>query len=397
MTSSRSVLLVSPWHGGSHGAWADGLARHSRHRVHLVTHADRHWRWRLRGAALTLADQAAVVVAEHGPPDVVLATDMVDLAAFLGAARRSLGDPAVGLYLHESQLVRPTGSPPTSARRRRSAGSSGGAAGPRPDDEVVLANWRSMAVADAVFVNSQHHLDQLVGALPAFLAEAPDHPHGDRVDDVLARCEVLPVGCELAALLDGERGSTAPPVGDDAPLVVWNQRWDHDKDPVAFLRVVRGLAREGVPFRLALAGENRREDPQEFRAAVDELGDRVVHHGHLDAEAYRRLLLQGDVVLSTAVHEFFGVAPVEAMAAGCVPLLPDRLSYPELVPPSFHDAVLYGARPADRLRSVLVDLPAARARVTGLREAMARWSWEVLAPRYDEAVDRLAAEYGRRP
>jgi len=293
--------------------------------------------------------------------------------------------------------VRPAGSAPRSARRRRSRGSRGGVAGSRADDEVVLANWRSMAVADAVFVNSQHHLDQLAGALPTFLAAAPDHPHGGRVDDVLGRCEVLPVGCELAALLGGERQSTAPPAGDDAPLVVWNQRWDHDKDPVAFLRIVRSLAADGVPFRLALAGENRREDPQEFRAAIDELGSRVVHHGHLDADAYRRLLLRGDVVLSTAVHEFFGVAPVEAMAAGCVPLLPDRLSYPELVPPSFHDAVLYGARPADRLRSALVDLPAARARVAGLREAMARWSWEALAPRYDEAIDRLAAEYGRRP
>lgn len=390
-SSPRSVLLVSPWHGGSHGAWAEGLARHSRHRVHLVTHADRHWRWRLRGAALTLADEAAAVVAEHGPPDVVLATDMVDLAAFLGAARRSLGDPAVALYLHESQLVRPTGEAPPSARRRRGSTSS------PPDAEVVFTNWRSMAVADVVLVNSQHHLDQLAGALPGFLAGAPDHPHALRLDAVLDRCVVLPVGCELAALLAGERRSTAPPAGGDAPLVVWNQRWDHDKDPVAFLRVVRGLAREGVPFRLALAGENRRVDPQEFRAAIDELGPRVVHHEHVDVDDYRALLLRGDVVLSTAVHEFFGVAPVEAMAAGCVPLLPDRLSYPELVPAPFHGAVLYRARPADRLRSVLTDLPAARARVDGLRSAMARWSWEALVPRYDEAIDRLAAEYGRRP
>lgn len=207
MSSSRSVLLVSPWHGGSHGAWAEGLVRHSRHRVHLVTHADRHWRWRLRGAALTLADEAAAVVAEHGPPDVVLATDMVDLAAFLGAARRFLGDPAVALYLHESQLVRPTGTAPPSARRRRSAGAGGGAR-PRPDAEVVLVNWRSMAVADAVLVGSRHHLDELAGALPTFLADVPDHPHGDRVDEVLGRCEVLPVGCELAGLLAGDRRST---------------------------------------------------------------------------------------------------------------------------------------------------------------------------------------------
>ena len=32
------VLLVEPYFGGSHRAWAEGYAHHSRHRVRLVTH-----------------------------------------------------------------------------------------------------------------------------------------------------------------------------------------------------------------------------------------------------------------------------------------------------------------------------------------------------------------------
>jgi len=43
-------------------------------------------------------------------------------------------------------------------------------------------------------------------------------------------------------------------------------------------------------------------------------------------------------VLSTARHEFFGIAVVEALLAGCLPWLPDRLSYPELLPPALHGA-----------------------------------------------------------
>ena len=39
-------------------------------------------------------------------------------------------------------------------------------------------------------------------------------------------------------------------------------------------------------------------------------------------------------MLSTARHEFFGMAVVEAMQCGCLPWLPDRLSYPELLPES---------------------------------------------------------------
>ena len=84
-----------------------------------------------------------------------------------------------------------------------------------------------------------------------------------------------------------------------------------------------------------------RIDPREFDRIGERLGDRVVHVGHLDLGEYHRLLASSDVTVSTAEHETFGIAAVEAMAAGCVPLLPNRLSYPEIVPSPWHEAVLY--------------------------------------------------------
>ena len=104
------------------------------------------------------------------------------------------------------------------------------------------------------------------------------------------------------------------------------------------------------------------------------------------------------MTVSTAEHETFGIAAVEAMAAGCVPLLPNRLSYPEIVPPQWHEAVLYEeGELRDRLRAVLTDLPAARARVDGLAAAMRRHDWSVLAPRYDAALAALVSEPGAGP
>ena len=47
------------------------------------------------------------------------------------------------------------------------------------------------------------------------------------------------------------------------------------------------------------------------------------------------MLCQGDVVVSTANHEFYGMAVLEAVRAGCRPLVPDRLAYRELFAPEF--------------------------------------------------------------
>ena len=55
--------------------------------------------------------------------------------------------------------------------------------------------------------------------------------------------------------------------------------------------------------------------------------------GYIDSKReYWEWLHKADWVLSTADHEFFGIAVVEALFAGCLPWLPERLSYRELLP-----------------------------------------------------------------
>ncbi|MEZ4581048.1 MAG: glycosyltransferase [Caldilineaceae bacterium] len=54
--------------------------------------------------------------------------------------------------------------------------------------------------------------------------------------------------------------------------------------------------------------------PDEFVAARARLGDAVVHWGFLpDRAAYLALLGQADLVISTALHEFFGISVLEAI------------------------------------------------------------------------------------
>jgi glycosyltransferase involved in cell wall biosynthesis len=302
-------------------------------------------------------------------PDVILTTDMLNLPAFLGLTRGRLADVPVALYCHENQLTYPM--PP----------------GEKRDLTYGMINWLSMLAADRVLFNSAYHRDDWFEALPRLLKHFPDYTHLHRVPEVEAKVMVLPVGCDLQRL-DAARGGA---VSSEAPLILWNQRWEYDKDPETFFQALYALADEGVDFRVALAGANVRQMPEEFEAARERLGPRVVHYGRAGAEAYARLLWQADVVASTARHEFFGVAVVEAIYCGCVPVLPRRLAYPEVIPEAYHDHCLYDDFDGllARLRWAVVDPAAARQAVTGLPAAIARFDWSALAPRYDEVLEAL--------
>ncbi len=358
-----NVLLIAPYFGGSHRAWGEGYVRHSRHRIACLTLPSRFWKWRMQGAAVTLAERARA----QPRPDVLLVTDMLDLPTFLGLTRAALADVPVALYCHENQLTYPV--PP----------------GERRDLTYAMINWRSMLAADRIFFNSRFHRGDWFAALPNLLKHFPDYVHLDRIPAVRAKAQVLPVGCDLARLEQGSKPQESP------PLILWNQRWEYDKDPRTFFQALDALVADGIDFRVALAGSNVRQQPEEFEAARARLGERVVHYGRADAATYRQLLRAADVVVSTAIHEFFGVAVVEALYCRCFPVLPHRLAYPELFPGQYHGRCLYRGFDAlvDRLTWALTH-PAERRRVgVALSEAVARFDWSQQAPAYDAALASL--------
>ncbi len=155
------------------------------------------------------------------------------------------------------------------------------------------------------------------------------------------------------------------------------------------------LDAEGRDFRLVVTGESFRTAPAVFEQARERLAGRLVHFGYAPSRAdYCRLLCECDVVVSTAIHEFFGIAVLEAVYAGCAPLLPNRLSYPELLPADAHATCLYAGRADLKARLVRwIEDPAA-ARAIDLREAAGRFGWDRVAPRLDAVAERLCGGRG---
>ena len=360
------IYLLEPYLTGSHRAWAEGLARHSRHEIRLVSHEGQFWKWRLTGGAVTMAEEYAAAVTTHGPADALLSTSMLDLAAFLGLAGEAASGIPILLYMHENQITYP-------ATGRT-----------RAEDRLGLTTWTSLLAADAVAFNSDYHRDVVLEALPAFLGGFPDRRHGHLVGHVAERCTVLPVGVDLTGIGGPDSDSSEGP-----PLILWNHRWDPDKDPAEFLAAVGALADDGAAFQVALAGERFAKQAEEHREAIDRLGPRVVVNRYLAHGAYVALLRRADIVISTALQEFFGVSVVEAMAAGSFPLLPDRLVYRERIPSDLHKRCLYRSR--SELVAALgraIHRPNETARI-GSRLALeaAVFDWPQVIPAYDDWLE----------
>lgn len=370
------VLLVSPYHGGSHRAWAEGYQRHSQHEVRLLTLPARFWKWRMHGGAVTLAQQYLV---QPWQPDILLATDMLDLTTFLALTRqRSAGIPAV-LYCHENQLTYPAPQDKTNGPWRRQLG--------QRDQHYAFINYASALAADHILFNSHYHQDAFLAALPNFLKHFPDYNELATIGAIAGKSQTLPVGIDFSRLDPPalEETTSAP------PLILWNQRWEYDKNPGDFFAALYTVADAGIPFRLALCGENFRRRPAEFETALTRLTPFLVHTGYAKREDYRRLLWQAAITISTAHHEFFGISILEAIYCHTFPLLPRRLSYPELLPATAHESCLYDSQTEliARLLQALMHPEPTRQMAVSLAADVQQYDWRRLATVYDQTLANL--------
>lgn len=370
------ILLISPYHSGSHAAWAEGFAQHSAHDVRLLTLAGRFWKWRMHGGAVTLARR---FLADDFAPDLIIADDMLDATTFLALTRERTHNIPFVLYMHENQLTYPLPIDPNKGAMRRQKGER--------DHHYVFVNYASMLAADRICFNSRYHLQSWFSALPNFLKHFPDYNELGSIELLQEKATVLPVGI-------GVNPHSPPPSptgkrGGSSPLILWNQRWEYDKNPEAFFAALKAVS--DLPFRVAILGENFSRQPKIFEEAKAWLGDRVVAFGFVEKGRYWEILASADLTISTAIHEFFGISIVEAMAHGVVPLLPKRLSYPELLPSDLHDTLLYSDdnELAVKLRGMLTRFVEFRPIAKRLQQHTVPYQWPTMALQYDTYFNQI--------
>lgn len=355
------LLVVEPYHGGSHKAVLDALLPELGWEYDLLTLPARKWKWRMRGAAIVIADEVARLHASGVRWDLVYASTFVNLPELLALARPALDGVPCVVYFHENQLMYPV---------RHQA---------EWDFQFPLTNITSALVADACLFNTCWHLDGFLERIEPFLKQFPDFVPRGTVERIAAKSTVL------APPFDPRPFDMHPPRRGERVRIVWPHRWEHDKDPEVFFAAVHALVSEGLDFEVAVAGQSFRDTRERIEEMAAGLGSRLVALGEPDGrDAYAALLASADVAVSTARNEFFGLAMVEACYAGCWPVVPDRLAYPELYPADNRYADQDGL--VALLRSLVLERP-----VPGAARSIAKpFTVDRLAPEYRDVFEAVA-------
>ena len=359
-------LFLEPFYGGSHRDFADGWIKHSRHRFDPFTLPARFWKWRMRGAALYLARKVKNPAEYNGLVTSSLMS-LSDLKALWGA-----DCPRTLVYFHENQLSYPL--PP----------------GESMDYQFGFTDVTTGLAADRVLFNSQTHMDAFFDSLPGFIKMMPEYRPNWVVDQIRSKATVLYPGCNYPAGPIKLR----PWELDEPPLIIWNHRWEFDKSPETFFAALESVLSAGSEFRLALLGENFQVVPKPFLTARETFGERIVRYGYeVSKEKYQNWLKQGVIVVSTAIQENFGISIVEAIRHGCYPLLPNNLSYPELIPEEHHTDCLYNSQGEleEKLSTILATPGKYLDKRGELASYMEKYSWEVVIDNYDKEIEELVA------
>ncbi|MEO9274162.1 DUF3524 domain-containing protein [Marinomonas sp. 5E14-1] len=314
------ILLLSAYEASSHKAWANtlmsGLGQHDWDYLALPA---RHFAWRIRGNAMSFAFDSSFKETLEKPFDLVIATSMTDCAG-LKAFCPDLQNIPWLLYFHENQFSYPKNSQQQGII------------------EMQMVTLYSALSADLCVFNSQFNRRSFFQGARALLKKLPDYVSPDWLDKTEEASEVLAVPLSNDILKMGNKCIESDGNHEGKLKLVWSARWEYDKGPERLLAILEEMEARQIEYDIAILGEQFRSIPKEFEQIKQRFSHRISQFGFAESrQDYLDILASSDMVLSTALHEFQGLSVLEAVALGCIPVLPNRQVYPEL----FGDAFLY--------------------------------------------------------
>ena len=379
------ILLLSAYDAMSHKMWRGRLLEmFPEHTWTQLVLPPRHFNWRIRGNSLQWALNEKDLLNQDY--DLLIATSMVDLSSLRGFIPRIAQLPTL-LYFHENQFVYPLGS------KQRSN-----------NVEPQLVPLYSALCADAIVFNSTYNRSTFLQGAKELLKKLPDQLSPELLERI-EKSEIIPVPLEEFSF---EPVTTAMLENSKQILdVVWNHRWEYDKGPKLLLSLAQAILKQRLPIRLHVVGQQFRSSPAEFKKIAALLKQHAaalaIDQGSFgfveNREGYISLLRHCDVVLSTAEHDFQGLAIQEACTLRCTPLVPDALVYPEYIDSEFLYPFNESSGDEANCAGILKHLQDWQSMLTKNialpRVTLDGFSQKTLRPKYAELLERLFEEQVR--
>ena len=363
------ILLIEPFYSGSHKSWADGYTQNSEHTISILSLKGIYWKWRMHGGAISLAKKFNNYIRENKMPDLILTTDMLNLPVFTAFAE--VNTIPIVTFFHENQLTYPWSTQDRDKAKKR-------------DHHYGFINYTTALRSDLIMYNSKFHKDSFISALRKFLKQFPDHNELSNIDIIQQKSIVSHLGLSLNKFDKYKIKSN-----NDIPIILWNHRWEYDKNPASFFQILREIKDDGVIFKLVILGEEFDTEMDVFKQARKYFADEILHMGYCDSfDEYAKWLWTSDFLPITSNQEFFGASVMEAVYCDTVPLLPNRLTYPEL----FHkksNSNLFYETDEDLATALKVSIQNhGNTSTNRLRNLASQFEWRVIAYKYDYLMQK---------
>ena len=361
-----NILYIEPYYSGSHKRWIDSYQKYSNHNIEILTLPGNKWKWRMHGGAVTLADK---ILNYDKKIDLLLCSDFLNLPVFKSLCKDKIANIPIIMYFHENQLSYPWSPHDSDIDLSR-------------DLHYHYINYTSSLAADFNLFNSKYHLNSYLDALKKYLKKMPDFNNFETVDLISKKSDILYIGCDLKKF-----NQYRDEKGNEIPLILWNHRWEFDKNPEVFFNTLFKIKDENINFKLAVMGERFKDCPEIFNRAKKVLSDNIVQFGFCESfEEYAQWLWKADILPVTSKQDFFGISIVEAVYCDTYPLLPIRLTYPELFDSEKNSNYFY-KNDNDlykKLKGLLIN-----GMDHKLKMNLNQYDWEIMSDLYDKTFKKF--------
>ncbi|GJQ79419.1 hypothetical protein Trydic_g16278 [Trypoxylus dichotomus] len=276
------ILFVESFYGGSHKQFLDTLIKNVSTYT-IVTLKPKKWHWRARCSALILSSLIPPITTEK----VLFTSSVVNLAELLGIRGDLQGLKKI-VYFHENQLIYPV-----KVIKER-------------DIQYAYNQIVTCLAADLLIFNSSFNKESFLKNIASVIKLLPDYKPKDLQLQIAPKYILT---------------------------IVWPHRWEFDKNPDLFFRVLYRLKENNRKFLVSILGQTFADAPPVFSIARKHLQAEIINFGFVESkEEYFKVLGSSHIAVSTADHEFFGLSMLEATYCGSFPLVPNKLVYPEIYP-----------------------------------------------------------------